>query len=432
MATTKYRIVGKKNPSEIRIRYLNGRTIDIDAGIKVFINPEFWDQKNQKIRNVIAFPDRDKINKKLAELKIQVESDANLDFMNGEILNRVWLEKSIAKFYNRPSNELKKAPELHKLYLSDFATWWLKEKAPKYKVAANKFMDKTTIGHYSIVNDQIKKFEGRDKLKFSDINEESLDKFSEFLSSIGYATKTKKRMIGRFKFFCLRAEGENIKIDQSFKNRVFVEKSDADYKEPYFDEVEITQIYNHDLSKKPELDNARDNLVIGLWTGLRVSDFLSKLKIDNFDDDYIEIQTEKTKTFVSIPIHWMVRDILKKRNGKMPDKVSDQKFNKHIKTIAADLKLDRMMMGGVAKIDPKTKIKRKIVALYPKHELITSHICRRSFATNNYGTVSNATLMAICGWKSEDQMLEYIKKTNREYAEQLKKVWDNKYLKEAN
>ncbi|MFH6944582.1 phage integrase SAM-like domain-containing protein [Flavobacterium sp. FlaQc-50] len=432
MATVKYRIVGKKNPSEIRLRYLSGRAIDIDAGIKVSVNPDFWDQKNQKIKNVIAVPDRDKINRKLVELKLHVESAANLDFMEGEILNKIWLEKSIAKFYKRPSGELKKVVDLHKIYLSDFADWWMKEKAPKFKVAANKYMSTETIQHYSILNDQVKLFEGKDKIRFIQINELLLDKFSEFLSGKGYASKTAKRMVGRFKFFCGRAEAENIVIDQSYKNRVFVEQSTVDYKEPYFDEFEISKIYAHDFSKNSVLDNARDNLIIGLWTGLRVSDFLSKLKIDNFDDDYIEIQTEKTKTFVSIPIHWMIKEILKKREGKLPEKVSDQKFNKHIKKIAEVLEFNKMMMGGVMKIDPNTDIKRKVVDLYPKHELITSHICRRSFATNTFGTVSNATLMSICGWKSEEQMLDYIKKTNREHAEVLKKVWDNKYLKEAN
>jgi hypothetical protein len=431
MATINYKISGTKNPSEIRLRFRNGRDIDINAGIQIFVDPKFWDNDNQKIRNVIAVPDRDKINTKLAQLKLHVFNDVNSDFTEGEILNRIWLEKSIAKFYKRPTGQLKKITEFHRVYFSDFCTWWMKEKAPKFKVAANKYMSKETIQHYSILNDQVKLFEGKDKLKFTDINELLLDNFSEFLSGKGYAPKTAKRMIGRFKFFCTRAEAENIVIDQSFKNRVFIENPNVDYKEPYFDELEITKIYNHDLSKKPELDSARDNLIIGLWTGLRVSDFNNKLKIDNFDEDFIEIETEKTKTFVSIPVHWMIRDILIKRGGKLPEKVSDQKFNKHIKTIAAELKFDRMMMGGVAKIDPVTKIKRKVVDLYPKHELITSHICRRSFATNNFGTVSNSTLMAICGWKSEEQMLDYIKKTNREHAEVLKKVWDKKY-KEAN
>jgi integrase len=164
---------------------------------------------------------------------------------------------------------------------------------------------------------------------------------------------------------------------------------------------------------------------------LRISDFLTKLQIDNIHGDFIEIKTEKTKTFVSIPVHWMVRDILLKRNGDFPQKISDPKFNKHIKTIAKILNFNDKMLGGIAKVD-SSGVKRKVVDLYPKHELITSHICRRSFATNVYGTVSNRTLMAICGWASEEQMLDYIKKTNREHAETLKKVWDSKLSKATN
>jgi integrase len=125
----------------------------------------------------------------------------------------------------------------------------------------------------------------------------------------------------------------------------------------------------------------------------------------------------------------MIQEILNKRNGNLPEKISDPKFNKHIKTIAEKLKFDQKMLGGVSKVDEKTGIKRKVVALYPKHELVTSHICRRSFATNVYGTVGNSTLMAICGWASEEQMLAYIKKTNKEHAESLKKVWDSSYKK---
>lgn len=429
MATLNYFISGKKNPTEIKVRYLNGRAIDINSGTNLFIDSKFWDTKNQKIKNVIAVPDRDKINSKLMELKIHVLNAANVDFMEGEILNTIWLKKSIAKFFNRPSDELKKAPELHKLYLTDFAEWWLKEKAPKFKVKADKYMDDRTIGHYTILNKLIKRYEGKDKIKFSVIDELLLDKFSEFLTAEKYAEKTASRMIGRFKFFCGRAEAENITINQAYKNRIFIAKENHNYKEPYFDEVEITKIYNHNFTKNPTLDNVRDNLIIGLWTGLRVSDFLSRLKLDNFNDDFIEIQTEKTKTFVSIPVHWMIREILEKRNGNLPEKISDPKFNKHIKTIAEILEFDQIMMGGIATVDKKTGIKRKVVKLYEKHKLVTSHICRRSFATNIYGTVSNSTLMSICGWASEEQMLDYIKKTNREHAETLKKVWDKKYQK---
>lgn len=432
MATLKFLISGKKTPTEIKVRYLNGRAIDIVAGTKLFVDSKNWDDKNQKIRNVISVPDRDKINNKLIELKAYIFNASNVDFIDGEVLNRIWLEKCISKFFNRPSVDEKKNIEYHKLYLSDFASWWLKEKAPKYKVSADKYMDERTIRHYTILNNLIKKYEGKEKIKFSSIDDVLLDNFSEFLTSEKYAEKTAKRMIGRFKFFCGRAEAENIIINQSYKNRVFVAKEKHDYKEPYFDEVEISKIFDLDLSQDTTLENVRDNLIIGLWTGLRVSDFNNKLKLDNFNDDFIEIEPEKTKnhkTFVSIPVHWMVSEILKKRNGNLPDKISDPKFNKHIKTICKKLKFNQLMMGGVSTVDEKTGIKRKVVKLYEKHELVTSHICRRSFATNNYGSVPNSTLMAICGWASEEQMLDYIKKTNREHAETLKKVWDNKYKK---
>lgn len=429
MATLNYFISGKKNPTEIKVRYLNGRAIDIPAGTGLFVDRNNWDKKNQKIRNVISVPDRDKINSKLLELKNHIFNAANMDFTEGEILNRIWLEKSITKYFNRPSVDAKKAIEYHKLYLSDFAEWWLKEKAPKHKVSADKYMDDTTIGHYEILKNLIKKFEGKDKIKFSIINDVLIDNFSEFLTNEKYAEETAKRMIGRFKFFCGRAEAENIKIDKSYENRVFVKKAAIKYKAPYYNEIEIGMHYAYDFSYNEVLDNVRDNLIIGLWTGLRVSDFNNKLKTDNFQDDFIEIETEKTKTWVSIPVHWMIAEILKKRNGALPKKINDADFNKHIKTIARILKFDQKMIGGISKVDPITKIKRKVVDLYPKHELITSHICRRSFATNIYGTVPNTTLMAICGWASEEQMLDYIKKTNREHAETLKKVWDKKYEK---
>lgn len=431
MATLKYQVSGKKNPSEISARFIRGREIDIEARIKIFIDPKHWDKENQKIRNVIAVPNRDELNKMLIELKLAIFDAANFDFANGEILNRAWLEKTIAKFYNRPSGELKKTAELHRVYFTDFCSWWLKEKAPKFKISPEKYMDSRNIQLYEAALVQIKRFEGKNKLKFNDINEVLIDSFSEFLSSEKYAFATAKRMILRFKFFCKRAEAENIKIDQSYTNRVFIKKETEDYQEPYFNEMEIKKIYEHDFSNNPTLDNVRDNLIIGLWTGLRVSDFLSRLNLSNFKEGFIDIKTKKTKTSVSIPIHWMISEILKKRNGSLPNKISDQKFNDHIKTIAEILKFNQVMVGGVDKVDEKTKVKRKVVALYPKHELVTSHICRRSFATNVYGTVPNNTLMSICGWKTEDMMLKYIKKTNREHAETLKKVWASKYA-EAN
>jgi integrase len=68
---------------------------------------------------------------------------------------------------------------------------------------------------------------------------------------------------------------------------------------------------------------------------------------------------------------------------------------------------------------------RKEFGTYPKYELITSHSCRRSFASNLYGKLPNMTIMAITGHKTETQFLKYIKITSAENATKLKEHWEN-------
>ena len=133
----------------------------------------------------------------------------------------------------------------------------------------------------------------------------------------------------------------------------------------------------------------------------------------------------KTKTLVNIPIHPQVEQILKKRNGNLPGKISEQKFNKKIKILAMLCGIDEEMVGGISIVDEKTKIKRKVIGVYKKHLLVTSHIARRSFCTNLFGKVPNKTIIDVCGWSSEDMLFKYNKTTNMESALVLKKHWEN-------
>ena len=72
-------------------------------------------------------------------------------------------------------------------------------------------------------------------------------------------------------------------------------------------------------------------------------------------------------------------------------------------------------------------LKRKKVGYFEKYKLISSHICRKSFATNNYGKVDDAVLNAVCGWKKDSKMLlHYNKETKMEYADKLSQHWNNK------
>jgi len=424
MATTNYSIQGKSNPVKIFLRFSVGRGADFTRSTNLIIMREHWNPKTQRVRDVIACQNRDQINQHLAKLEIFIIDEFNLDYMNGEIINGDWLTAKISKFFNRPKDEVKLKNNDKDIYLTPFADFWLKEKAPTWKVKAGKYMDAKTIGHYKILNEIIKKFEGKDKIMLRNVTVEVMDKFSQFLASEGYAAITSKRMIGRFKFFCARAESENITVNKNYQQRVFVQTEPENFKKAFLSEYEIERMVKYDFSYSDELDNARDNFAIACLTGLRVSDFLRRLDTSNFSNGYISIKTQKTGANVVIPIHKHVEAILLKRHGQLPSKISDQKFNKRVKQVCQVLEFDEMMMGGISEVDPISKVKRKVVKLYPKYKLVSSHTGRRSFATNNFGKISNKSLCEICGWSTTEMMMNYLQQSNMDAAKELKAAWD--------
>jgi hypothetical protein len=412
MASIKLYTKGK-TPT-IYLRFTNGKMFDLSASTNLYILPQYWDKKNQKIKNVLDVPNRDEINGKLLGLKLHILNQYNIDYTNGGIIDKQWLNKAVSDYFNRPARE----NTSHLIYLSEYASYWLKNTAPNYKVSANKLMDERTIMHYQSSLNDLKEFEGKTKVKLIDIDGVFLDKFSNFLTSDkNFAPITAKRKISRIKFFCARAEEDNIKVNKNYKSRVFVQKNEnEDYKMPYLNEAEIEDVFYFDTDSKT-LKTVRDNWIIGLWTGLRISDFLTRLDISNIDGDFIEIRTKKTNTPVAIPLHWQVKAVLDRNNG-LPPKVSEPKFNKHIKEIAKKIGIVTPMKGAIRLNG------RKKIDIYPKYKLITSHICRRSFCSNLFGKVDDDVIMSIAGWSSKHQMYEYNQRTSRESAMKLKKYWD--------
>ena len=135
----------------------------------------------------------------------------------------------------------------------------------------------------------------------------------------------------------------------------------------------------------------------------------------------------------------MVREILEKRNGELPRAISDQKFNDYIKKVCEAVGFTEVVKGTkkmptgeyeTILVHPKdaepfkrtSAITRNVEGLYPRFELVTSHVCRKSFATNNYGKLPNLTIMAITGHKSEKVFISYVKTSRKEHAEKLLEI----------
>ena len=427
MASVRLTIKGNKNPSTLYMRFVNGRKLDISCKTNLSINPKHWDNKKGNYRNISAINNLVKKQAQIERLKIHVLSAYNDSYSCGDIIDKGWLESTVSAFFRRPIQENKGSIEKHYVYYSQFCDWWIETKAPKWKTGKNKYLSDRMIGQYNAFVSVWKSFEGKTQYKIKNVNNELLEQFADWMIESDYAVSTTKRHISRAKFFLFRAEAESITTNPSFSNRVFVEKETQDVSEPYLNLDEINSIYNLDLSHDITLDNVRDNFIIGLWTGLRVSDFNKNLDVSNIDGEYIKIKTQKTATWVTIPLHTQVKEILNKRFGNLPVKTSNKFFNKKIKTICMLAEIDQEMYGGLVKVDKKTKQKRKVYGMYKKYQLISSHVARRSFCTNLFGKIPNHDLMKIAGWASESMMLHYVKKTKTESADNLKKYWNENY-----
>ena len=134
----------------------------------------------------------------------------------------------------------------------------------------------------------------------------------------------------------------------------------------------------------------------------------------------IEFTQKKTGKIMTVPLKQEVLDILNKRNGEFPKPISDQKYNNFIKKVGRIAGLTEKVNGSKKlETEPDSKIYRKTTGLFEKCELLTSHIGRRSFATNFYGDIPTTLLINVTGHSTEAMFLSYIGKSNKDLAMEL-------------
>jgi len=426
MAAVKFYYRSSKDVGTLTLRFLHGRGIDIPCTTGVNIPKTNWDKKRQRVKNSGSLKNAAEINKKLLNLEAHIVHQFTMDFMTGEDIDSLWLKKSIAKFFGRPAYEgkVKQEAVIQKFFVP-FCDNWTKDyldtgkwKNPKTK----KPIAYKSVRHYCSTIDKVRKFEefSNRKLKNSDINVDFCQEFVTYLiEQEAYSTNYINKVITRVKFFCNRAEEKGVNINKEFRSNMFsapIEKT----KDPYLNEHELKRLFDHDFSGDDKLERARDWLIIGAHTGARVSDFL-KMDASIIEGDYIHIEeTEKTGATVTIPIHDYIKVILKRRQGKFPKSFTFPNFNLAIKDVCEAAGIDNVIEAGIN--NPETN--RKEIIFVEKYKAVSSHICRRSFATNHYGKIPTADLMKIGGWATETAFLKYIKKSSFESAAELKKLWD--------
>ena len=425
MATVNYKINNNavNDPTKIYVRFKD-MAIDIETPINLTVYKKHWSAAKQKVKHTSDSDEyRDEVNTQLDDLKAKIFSQYNIDQHKGKAIGTQWLKDLILLFHNKHTS----TSTDKEIFLTSFGDFYAEQSKERINPKTGKKLNNRTYQDYQNSVNKLKDYEVTigAKIRMDEVNLVFHKHFMDYLrKSQKLGENTIGGIIDNIKAIIKEADRYGYKVSSDYKSKGFNSPS-AKTTDIYFNEHEIDTIKNHDFVIDGYLDNARDWLIIGLWTGLRISDFL-KLKKEDYNDGFIQNNNFKTGIPVIIPIHPHVEQILNKRGGNLPRAISDQKFNTFIKQVAKDVGITEVIEGSkMIKVvkDDKTKVSRKVRDKYPKHELVTSHICRRSFATNLYGKIDTLTIMKITGHTTEKQFLDYVKITPIEYAVRLKQLW---------
>ena len=131
---------------------------------------------------------------------------------------------------------------------------------------------------------------------------------------------------------------------------------------------------------------------------------------------------QKTGDAVTIPVHYLVAEIVKKYKeitpNSLPPVLSNQKMNGYLKELCKMGEINDVVLINETKGNLKVETKHK------KYNLISTHTARRSFATNLYlSNFPSIEIRKITGHKTEVSFLRYIKMDGEQSASRLKEHW---------
>ena len=416
MATIKYLLQSKFDYAPIYLRLSLGHNNTIKRKTGLNINPSDWSkatglpkQNNHFNKNLTTDL------KDLESFIIKKLNDAN---RSGNEISGSWLLFNIDLHFNR-INENKQS-ELITDAIQNIIDNAEFRKNGKGGIGLSKGRVNSYKTLKKIINDYSKSY----SYKVKDVNVKLANDLLKYLiqeKKYSYSYSAKK--ISDLKVVCFDAETNGIETHPQLKKIKIASSKNENI--IYLKPSELQKIEKADVINT-SLDNARKWLLLGCNIGQRGGDLLN-LNENNFVDRnglyVIELKQQKTGKNVTIPILDPTEKILE--NG-LPYKISIQKFNKHIKKICKIAGISQITKGKL--FDAKTN--RNIEGEYPKHKLITSHVCRRSFATNSYGILPTPLIMQITAHGTEKMFLNYIGKSSLDYAQQIADFYTLQALKE--
>lgn len=418
MAAIKFFLRGNKNQSTIYIKFKHGRNIDLRTATDVKIDPEHFFQEEGRI-----IPSRDaKIKSAINRLK-KIEGDLVPYIENNRLANEMTIDvlKEIAnpkkvefvkQLIENEQKQLEKDLEKSKTSnLVDYFDLYIEKQKDRARIGE---ITMGSVQKIKVVRGMVAKY--NKSLLIEDVGTQFKIDFEKFCANPknNYSLNTIGRALRFIKAVAKDARATGINTDLTLDS-IRSKTHSVEYTYLTFADLEAIQSVK---LNKPHLDIARDWLIISCYSGQRVSDFLrfekSMLRTEK-GKLLIEFKQQKTSKQMTIPVHSKVLEVLEKRNGEFPPTMHDVKYNLYIKEVCRLAGLNEKVKAS--RKNPETK--RNETGIFEKWEVVTSHIGRRSFATNHFGIIPTSLLISATGHSSEKMFMIYIGKTDTQKAMEL-------------
>ncbi|EMY82601.1 Integrase [Psychroflexus gondwanensis ACAM 44] len=414
MASVNFLYRSNRNEAALTLRFLfrhQEKDYVFSTKTKLIITRKYWEKVHfkKRIKDLDSSFEKSRIQNELNNIESHVIRLFN-DNKNSKI-DKNWLKKIIHDFYY--PKEIKNIPE----NIIDFIEFYINYRKNELKI--------TSINKYRVIKNKLIRLENyrKESLSVKDINEDFKKEFVDYQKREGYAKNTIQKELAFIKTFCKQARYMGLEVSSQMDN-LKTEKENIE--KIYLNIEELSKIESLD-NLPQDLDEARDWLVISCFCGQRISDFMrfnKEMIREENGKKFIEFTQRKTNKIMTVPLHHKILDILDKRYGEFPKAIFFHKYNQLIKTICKIAKIDDLVKGSRMKKIGTGKFKyRKKDGVYKKHELITSHVGRRSFASNYYGKIPTTYLIFITGHSSEKMFLNYMGKSNKDLAVEVSKYF---------
>lgn len=422
-----------KNPKEgrntIHIRVRVGRAIDLFLATKESVNLEDWDSANEclleqyqeyKEGKLIIKRDAETKNKiienkavnyRLIELRKLVEDSYK---SSNQTINSEWLRNLVY-----PKLE---EPDTNEITFIDYCDTFLESRG---NTISNEYISK--IGSIKAIIFRYIQHRRLKQLLLTDIDNNFKNDFERYCLDVEkYSINYFERNFKFMKTILYHAQQNGYSIDSGLSRiKCKTEKTMFVFLNPQ----ELEKIENTTFEDE-HLETAKDWLLISCYSAQRISDFMRfdtsmicERQVKGENRYFIEFVQEKTDKQLLLPLDEKIIKILNKRNWNFPRKMSEPRYNEHIKTVCQLVGIDEIVEGTLAVKNEDENIKnrkknnrRKIKGMYPKYMLVSSHIGRRSFASNNFGRIPTPLLMVATGHSTPNMLMKYIGKIDEQQS----------------